>query len=157
MPDEVVQLGALAGRIWAEHYPGIISWAQINYMLEGGYAPHVIRAELADGVHWVVARDRDQPCGFAAVRRTGPSSARLDKLYVDAGRRRLGVGRVLLLDAEAWCAERRLERIDLTVNVDNLTAIRAYLRLGFAFEGRVTADIGYGFVMDDYVMGRPVP
>jgi hypothetical protein len=37
----------LARSIWFEHDPAIISWSQIHYMLEAGYAPRVIAAEMA--------------------------------------------------------------------------------------------------------------
>jgi hypothetical protein len=35
-------------------------------------------------------------------------------------------------------------------------AVEAYKRMGFAIEKEVVADIGGGFVMDDYLMTRPV-
>jgi RimJ/RimL family protein N-acetyltransferase len=47
-----------------------------------------------------------------------------------------------------------VQRIYLTVNKRNTSSIEAYLRLGFSREGSQVADIGHGFVMDDYVMGR---
>ena len=36
--DQVEALGALARHIWQRHYPGIISPAQIDYMLHQRYA-----------------------------------------------------------------------------------------------------------------------
>ena len=45
-------------------------------------------------------------------------------------------------------------RIWLTVNRMNRSAIKAYERCGFSITGEVVADIGEGFVMDDYRMEK---
>ena len=42
--------------------------------------------------------------------------------------------------------------ITLTVNRGNLRAIRAYEKMGFVKIREQKADIGSGFIMDDYVM-----
>src|SRR5690242_11377516 len=56
---DVPLLAALARDIWRAHYPGIISVAQIEYMLAERYDEAVIRAELeAENVWWdVLKRD----------------------------------------------------------------------------------------------------
>ncbi len=154
--DDLAEIETLAAEIWGEHYPGIISWAQVHYMLERGYRRDVIAEEVRSGVRWVVARDGDTSCGFAAFREQQPDRARLDKLYVAASHRGRGVARRLLAELVRWSAARGLRHVDLTVNKGNVDSIAAYLRLGFEFEARSVADIGHGFVMDDYVMGRPI-
>ncbi|WP_431021594.1 hypothetical protein, partial [Chromobacterium phragmitis] len=44
----------------------------------------------------------------------------------------------------------------LTVNRHNAEAIAVYEKRGFRVRGEVAADIGNGFVMDDYVMAKNV-
>jgi ribosomal protein S18 acetylase RimI-like enzyme len=44
----------------------------------------------------------------------------------------------------------------LNVNKRNAQAIRAYERHGFAIREAVINDIGSGYVMDDFVMARPL-
>jgi RimJ/RimL family protein N-acetyltransferase len=46
--------------------------------------------------------------------------------------------------------------IELRVNRGNSRAVRAYERAGFRVAESVCQDIGAGFVMDDFVMRRPV-
>ena len=46
--------------------------------------------------------------------------------------------------------------LTLAVNKNNASAIAAYLKHGFRIAEAVTKDIGGGFVMDDYVMERPL-
>jgi len=42
--------------------------------------------------------------------------------------------------------------ISLTVNKNNTNSIKAYEKMGFKNHGPITADIGNGFIMDDYLM-----
>jgi ribosomal protein S18 acetylase RimI-like enzyme len=44
----------------------------------------------------------------------------------------------------------------LTVNKTNAKAIAAYRKNGFSVREPVIVDIGGGFVMDDYVMAKPL-
>ena len=41
-----------------------------------------------------------------------------------------------------------------TVNLNNINAIKTYEKLGFINAGPVVADIGNGFVMDDFEMKK---
>ena len=76
----------------------------------------------------------------------------LHKLYVSPEYQGQGGGQAALeficrkLDGEG------AERLQLRVNRGNLQAIRAYEKYGFERVGECCADIGGGFVMDDYVM-----
>ena len=47
-------------------------------------------------------------------------------------------------------------RLVLAVNKNNRSAIAAYLKHGFRIADAVVKDIGGGFVMDDYIMVKPV-
>ena len=48
------------------------------------------------------------------------------------------------------------DRLYLQVNKNNTSAIGAYRKHGFEIVESATFDIGNGFVMDDYIMARPV-
>ncbi len=156
--DDLRAIGSLAEQIWSEHYPGIISWAQIHYMLERTYTPQLVASEIASGVRWLCAADDSGSCAFAAYAAQADGRVRLDKLYVLRSHRGQGIARRLLDELIEWCAgadvEKPVQRIYLTVNQHNSGSIEAYRRMGFSVEGSQVADIGHGFVMDDYVMGR---
>ena len=153
--DDIATLRALAREIWFDHYPGIISWAQVHYMLERGYSAAVIADELARGIEWRIASVDGEPCGFAAWETLGRET-KLHKLYVRRTTRIRGVGRALVENLVATVRERDVASIYLAVNKRNAIAIRAYLKMGFAFRRAMCADIGHGFVMDDFEMARPV-
>jgi len=152
---DIETLRELARAIWFEHYPSIISRSQIHYMLERGYAADVVAAEIARGVEWRLASVDGRACGFAAWEAFG-DRVKLHKLYVQRSVRVGGVGRALVAATAADAGERGARLVYLAVNKRNRIAIRAYVRMGFAFHRAMRIDIGHGFVMDDYEMARPV-
>ena len=80
----------------------------------------------------------------------------LSKLYVTAENRRKGYARCALEFIEAIARNNGLSKITLTVNKNNTGSINAYKKLGFVITGSNVADIGNGFVMDDYKMEKPI-
>jgi ribosomal protein S18 acetylase RimI-like enzyme len=153
-PDEVESLCALARTIWRDHYPPIIGTAQTEYMLAQRYDPEVIRAELErDDLWWDIVRDEAAMVGFASsfVLEAG-RTLKLDKLYVDPTRQRMGYGGALLRHVCDRANRLGFSKVMLAVNKRNASAIGAYHKYGFTIAQSVVADIGGGFVMDDYIM-----
>lgn len=155
---DVEELAALAREIWFAHYPAIIGTAQIEYMLAQRYRPEVIRAELArDDLWWDKLTVDGAMAGFASYFLTGAAGEmKLDKLYVHPRHQRRGHGRRMIERACAVAREQGCDRLVLAVNKGNRAAIAAYLRHGFRVAEAVVKDIGGGFVMDDYIMVKPV-
>ena len=156
--DDVERLAALAAEIWRAHYPGIISAAQIEYMLARRYEPAGVRAELGrEGVWWDKLVVRERMAGYACYFLTGdPAEMKLDKLYVHPRYQRLGYGGRMIARAAAAARRRGCSRLTLAVNRRNHAAIAAYLKHGFRITSAMVTDIGEGFVMDDYMMEKPV-
>lgn len=151
--DEGVEaLAELARLIWLRHYPGIISVAQIDYMLERRYRPIFIRQTLARGDKWDVARGAGSLLGFAHSYPMGEGDAKLDKLYVHPDWQRHGIGRLLLARVEGHARRWGCQRLVLRVNRRNGSAIGAYVKYGFSTATEIDEEIGGGFVMNDYVM-----
>jgi GNAT superfamily N-acetyltransferase len=153
---DILPVCALAHEIWLQHYPGIITVKQIEYMLAQRYSPDVIHAQLRTGEAWwdkleVCA----ELCGFASYERaTGTRAMKLDKLYVHQRMRGKGYG-AALIDHVAQAARREgMDTLYLQVNKYNHGSVAAYRRAGFAVAKSVKVDIGNGFVMDDYVMSK---
>ena len=148
----------LARRIWHRHYPGIITVEQIDYMLARGYATdELARFLVAAGAGLALARANGTPVGFAAWYRTSePATTKLDKLYVLQEHHGGGIGRRLIDHVEACARADGSTTLVLNVNKHNASSIKAYERCGFMVREEVVVDIGNGFVMDDYVMAKPL-
>jgi GNAT superfamily N-acetyltransferase len=158
--DEIAVVQHLAERIWRAHYPGIISDAQIDYMLARGYSAEALaRFVDATDAGLTLALLDDTPVGFAAWYRTGTGpdeEVKLDKLYVLPEQHARGIGRTLIEHVEQEARAAGCQRVILNVNKHNAGSIAAYRRCGFTVRGPVVVDIGGGFVMDDFVMEKPV-
>lgn len=155
-PEEAEALAELAARIWWHNYPAIIGAAQIEYMLARRYHPPLIRQTLARGDHWDVVRAGDALLAFAHSFRLEGGAVKVDKLYVHPDWQRRGLGRMLVDRIEARARAHGRSHLLLRVNRRNGQAIAAYVKYGFVVAREVVEDIGGGFVMDDYVMVKPL-
>lgn len=154
--EHLSELAELAGIIWRQHYPGIVSPAQIDYMLDRSYALAVLRNEiLSERVRFYQLLVRGRFCGFASI---GPTQIdgvmKLHKYYLLPEFHGLGFGSRLLQHCEAEARRLGARRLILAVNKRNAKAIAAYQRNGFTIGESVITDIGNGFVMDDFIMGK---
>ena len=155
---DIPLLRSLADAIWRESYPGIISVAQIAYMLARMYAAEVIQRELAAGVRWELAHLDGEPVGFLSCTRDATQQLlKLNKLYLLPAHHGRGHGRAMLDRVKEIAAELHATRILLTVNKANTRALRAYERAGFRTIDAIVTDFGGGFVMDDFVMECALP
>ena len=158
LEEDLDELLELARAIWYRHYPGIITVEQIEYMLAQRYGRDVILGQLASGEAWWDKLVRDGSIiAFTSYER-GESAAdlKLDKLYVSYDLRGRGYGSLLLRHVEQQAAQLQCRRVYLQVNKHNESAIAAYRRNGYEVEHAARFDIGNGFVMDDYIMGKPI-
>ena len=106
----------------------------------------------------LVAETDGRLAGFVSCLLTAtPGEVKLDKLYVDPQRQRLGLGRRLVDHVVARALAAGCETLILAVNKHNTDAIAAYRKQGFAVRESVCVDIGGGFVMDDFIMARSLP
>lgn len=146
---------SLAREIWTEHYISIIGKEQVDYMLGRFQSKHAISQQIRTGVLYFLMEEGHEFIGYIAVEPRGDELF-LSKIYVKSGRRGKGYGRKAVQYAEMLAQERGLRRIVLTVNKNNVIAIKAYEKTGFRNIGSLVQEIGSGFVMDDYKMEKAV-
>ncbi len=108
-------IAALAGVIWREYYPAIITREQIEYMLAKMYSLGTLREEIDNGVHYECLFVAGKMFGFASFGRTEPGVFKLHKLYLLQEQRGRGLGNRLLNHCEAEA--RRLGARELCLNV----------------------------------------
>jgi len=156
-PADLETVRQLAGRIWHACYPGIITPAQIRYMLGWMYAPHKLAGELARGVTYELVERAGEPVGYLAHElQSAGATLHLNKLYLLPELQGQGLGQRMLRRVLAAAARAGAAHVELRVNRANVRAVRAYERAGFQITATACLDIGAGYVMDDYVMRRAV-
>jgi GNAT superfamily N-acetyltransferase len=155
---DVEEISRLAHAIWPVAYSSIISVPQIEYMLGKRYSYEVLQEDITmRGVHFALIREGSDNIGYVAWEAlAATATAFLHKLYLLPQRHGQGIGAQALQWVEDAACAQGLSRISLRVNRLNSRAIRAYVRAGFHFESEVCTEIGEGFVMDDYIMTKPL-
>jgi RimJ/RimL family protein N-acetyltransferase len=138
----------LAHRIWWEHYPAIVSEAQITYMLELMYSEAALQRQIEEGqVFWMVENE-SQAIGYLSVSQQAESDYFLHKFYLD-GRAR-GIGTVVFQQLLAQYPDLRTLR--LNVNRRNFKSVNFYFKVGFRIESCMDTPFGEGYLMDDFQM-----
>lgn len=154
---DVQTIADLADKIWRCHYPGIITNEQIDYMLAQRYNAEALAVQLANPAEWFdLAMIGGEPSGFAHYIRLSDDEIKLDKLYLLPELHGLGYGSRLIYHVKKRARELGGKTLVLSVNKQNQKAINAYLTSGFSIRDSVVVDIGGGFVMDDFLMEKPL-
>ncbi|MEM0968289.1 MAG: GNAT family N-acetyltransferase [Verrucomicrobiota bacterium] len=149
----------LAHEIWPLCYGPLLPKGQVAYMLAGRYEDSALALLFEEREYFLLILDHDPspptPIGFCSLRLQVPE-ARLEELYLDPAHQGKGLGSRALQLLEAHCQEGNATRISLRVNRANEPAIQCYRRNGFDVLREEVTDIGRGFVMDDFWMGKPL-
>ena len=151
-------LRELAATIWHEHYAHIISSAQIAFMLGERFSDAGLE-QLAEDPSYELAMlwSGEQAVGYCG---SGPaddtSLFKLGQLYLLGHLRGQGLGQLMLSHVEQRAQGAGASTLVLQVNKRNTLAIAFYRRQGFTVREAAVFDIGNGFVMDDYVMEKPL-
>ncbi|MDR2207847.1 MAG: GNAT family N-acetyltransferase [Azoarcus sp.] len=155
-PDDVPAIASLARMTWLDAYADIITPEQIDYMLAQRYDHARLRAETENPQKWLRQAYLDGVlAGFAACE-TYKGEFKLDKLYIHPDMQRKGIGAALVSHVAALAREQGFPAMILAVNKQNEQAIHAYTQYGFRIRNKAVTDIGNGFVMDDYIMEKPL-
>lgn len=149
-------IAEMAGVIWRAVYPGIVSREQIEFMLARMYAPDTLRDDIRlRGIRFYRLVVDGRMTGFASIGPTeAPAVWKLHKLYLRPDWHGRGLGSFLLQHCETEAFRLGARRLVLAVNKRNTRAMSVYRRNGFTVAESVTADIGGGFVMDDFIMAK---
>lgn len=154
--EDVETAAKLAAEIWKEHYIGIISAEQVEYMLDKFKSVHAIAGQIEhQGCEYYLMQLDGVNAGYLAIK-PEDSKLFLSKLYLLKEHRGKGYGSQAIRFLVELCRERKLKAIWLTVNRHNASSIAVYERNGFRTVRTQVADIGGGYVMDDYVMEKTV-
>ncbi|MBU2951795.1 GNAT family N-acetyltransferase [Tamlana agarivorans] len=150
-PSHYLEIETLANIIWREHYIPIVGKAQVDYMLDKFQSAEAIQNQVNnDYLYYMVSYNNTAVGYFAILKET--KSLFLSKFYILSDFRNKGIGKKTMEFIEAKALAFQLNKIRLTVNINNTNAIIAYEKFGFKKIGPLVADIGSGFVMDDYEM-----
>ncbi|MDF2936471.1 MAG: family acetyltransferase [Paenibacillaceae bacterium] len=154
---EMTELAELAANIWREYYISIITMDQIEYMIGKFQSASAVRNQIEEqGYEYYAMREDGHTVGYLSVKEDG-GKLFLSKFYVAKEHRGKGYASQAMTFLEQLCKDRGLGHIWLTVNRHNESSIGVYQKKGFRTVREQVADIGNGYVMDDYVMEKVIP
>lgn len=120
-------------------------------MVEKFQSFHALKEQIANGYEYYRIFDHDEFCGYCGIH---PENGKLflSKLYLKKEARGKHLATQTFDFLKQLCRERGLSAIWLTCNKHNDNSLAVYRHLGFETVDTQVADIGNGFVMDDYIM-----
>lgn len=157
-PAEYPTIELIAHATWPSAYGGILSPEQIDYMLAMMYTSEAITSQVASGQSFYVLETMDmkllekQIVGYVSQELDyQPGTTKIHKLYALPGVQGRGYGRIMVDHVTAFARAAGQQKLRLDVNYKN-RAIGFYEKLGFGKIERFNADIGNGYMMEDWVM-----
>lgn len=150
--DELRRLADMATEIWHQHFITILSADQIDYMVDKFQSYHAMTNQMqTQGYEYYFIMLNGEAIGYTGIRNDGEKLF-LSKLYIKKDHRKKGYASEVFEQLKEICKERKLKAIWLTVNRFNYDTIEVYKKKGFQTLRTEVADIGHGYVMDDYIM-----
>lgn len=155
---QIEKVAALATEIWHEHFISILSLQQIGYMVEKFQSFSAMEGQIeTQGYQYYMLTENDALIGYCGLKEEAEEKRLfLSKLYIQKQYRGKGYASQAFRFMVNLCKEKGYHKIWLTVNRFNENTIKVYEKKGFIKTRTQVADIGNGFVMDDYIMEKTI-
>lgn len=146
----------IARKVWPIAYGKILSPEQLAFMLDKFYSSESLEEQMIVFNHrFIIAKENYIPVGFASYSAHADDDKvyHLNKLYVDTEMQGKNIGKKLLDHLMLEIKSEGSTSIQLNVNRFN-NAVAFYKKQGFTILREDDIDIGDGYFMNDYVMGK---
>ncbi|PVX47395.1 ribosomal protein S18 acetylase RimI-like enzyme [Flavobacterium sp. 103] len=148
----------IAHQTWPIAYGEILSKAQLDYMLDAFYNEEALNDSVANkGHHFILAKEGEQTLGFASYEHyyNQKQQTKIHKIYILPQTQGKGIGKKLIDFIEKIAKENDSNALSLNVNRFN-KALHFYRKLGFEIVEEVNIELDHGYLMEDYVLEKPI-
>ena len=147
----------LAYKIWPVTYGDILSTEQLDYMLDSFYSIESITQSVKNNQPFLLAIENQDCVGFISYEHFYKKLpvTRIHKIYVSNEIQGRGIGKMLFSEVELLAKAAKSISVSLNVNRFN-NAQLFYLKMGFKIIKEEDISIGNGYLMEDYVMEKPL-
>lgn len=153
---DIQQIRDVAFVTWPIAYGEILSKEQLDYMLGTLYSVEKLTKNMESGHRFWIIQDLGETVGFCAFEHGYKSgTTHLHKIYLLPRTQGKGFGKILL----QLVVEKAIEHGDkmLSLNVNRFNKARFfYEKEGFYIDHEVDIEIGQGYLMEDFVMIKPL-
>lgn len=153
--EQIDSLCEIAEKVWHLTYDPLLPDGQVEYMIEKFQSAHAVKDQMENlnyRYYMMVCDGRDAGFIGFSPRYEGREEMFLSKVYLLPEFRGHGAVKAAFALVEEESRKEGLSKIRLTVNKGNTHAVEVYSHYGFETVEKVKADIGGGFVMDDFIM-----
>lgn len=141
---------------WPITYGEILSQTQLDYMLGLFYSHEALAKQIENKEQlFYLILDSEAVIGFIGIEHQYKKEAitKIHKIYLLPETQGKGYGKKVFDFIEELALENNSKQLLLNVNRFN-TALNFYKKLGFEIKETVDIEIGNGYLMEDYVMGK---
>ena len=149
---------SIAYETWPIAYGEILSKAQLDYMLGAFYNDTALKESVSQKRHhFVLANEGNQTLGFASFEWNydHQKQTKIHKIYILPKTQGKGIGKKLVDFVEKVAKENDSDALSLNVNRFN-KALNFYQKIGFEIVDEVNIELEHGYLMEDYVMEKPI-
>ena len=155
---DLSEIKRIAYETWPLTFGEILSPQQIEYMLEWMYSLPSLTEQIQEKGHvFMLIKEEGESLGYVSyeLNYKGIAKTKIHKIYLLPASQGKGVGAALIRRVAEIATENQNTALILNVNRFN-KAIGFYEKMGFAIVGSEDIDIGDGFLMQDYIMEKPL-
>ncbi|AWK05478.1 GNAT family N-acetyltransferase [Flavobacterium crocinum] len=156
--DNIVKIQEIAHITWPITYGEILTSEQLEYMLDLIYSNEALSKQIQNKEQlFYLVSDSESVIGFIGIEHNYKNEAitKIHKIYLLPETQGKGYGKTVFESIEKLALENNSNELLLNVNRFN-TALNFYKKLGFEIKETVDIEIGNGYLMEDYVMGKNI-
>ncbi|KRD10217.1 acetyltransferase [Flavobacterium sp. Root901] len=143
---------------WPITYGEILSQTQLDYMLGLFYSDEALSNQIENKEQlFYLISDSESTIGFIGIEHNYKNGAvtKIHKIYLLPETQGKGYGKTVFGFIEKLALDNNSKELLLNVNRFN-PALNFYKKLGFEIKETVDIEIGNGYLMEDYVMGKKI-
>lgn len=154
--EQIRILAQIANIVWHDAFKEIITLDQIEYMIEKFQSFNALTEAInKNNYEYYFIKYGNTVMGYTGLK---PENGKLflSKLYILKEYRGKRIASKVFDFIENLAKNKKLKSVWLTVNRNNTHAMDVYKHKGFVVTREQVADIGNGFVMDDFVFEKEI-
>lgn len=154
--NDVKIIQEITNIIWPITYGSILSKTQLDYMLGLFYSDEALIKQIEDKEQlFYLILDSESTIGFIGIEHNykNETVTKIHKVYLLPETQGKGYGKIVFDLIEKLALENNSTALLLNVNRFN-TALNFYKKIGFDVKEEVDIEIGNGYLMEDFVMGK---
>ncbi|WP_343697738.1 GNAT family N-acetyltransferase [Flavobacterium sp.] len=154
--SDIKTIQKITNMTWPITYGEILTKEQLDYMLDLIYSDEALTKQIENKEQlFYLISDSESTIGFIGIEHNYNNQAitKIHKIYLLPETQGKGYGKTVFESIEKMALENNSKNLLLNVNRFN-TALNFYKKLGFEIKETVDIEIGNGYLMEDYVMGK---